>query len=65
MSDFEREFSYTTYHHHYHYFSQTTGFVSSVFFFCSFTTRSCVFCDECVINLKIYRMNEVECGRWN
>ena len=33
MSDFEREFSYTTYHHHYHYFSQTTGFVSSVFFF--------------------------------
>ena len=64
MSGFEREFSYTTYHHHYHYFSQTTGFVSSVFFR-SFITRSCVFCDECVINLKIYRMNEVKCGRWN
>ena len=32
MSDFEREFSYPTYHHLYYYFSQTTGFF---FFFFS------------------------------
>ena len=41
---------------------QPDDWIFFFFFFSSFTTRSCVFCDKCVINLRIYKWGSVADG---